>query len=184
MNLNINKKKISHSIINKEISLVNYQILKTSWKQETNNEQINDLHKKINFQEILKQKINSNNNGQTKNKSKNLGQTIFNNKSKVNNDILLIKQLKNNNTKIIGALNLSLSFFNNKSLIDETIKNELKNTQTVSFWFIQLKSFFFKMPQNNISSWKIKQESIYSCLNFNCISNFNIFNINKKLKTK
>ena len=181
MNLNLNKKKLSHSIIENEITLLDYQVIQTCWKINLESEKKNDNQKNTIFQDLLKKKVNPINNLQQKNVLKKLSKITFIANFKNNMQNKPLKQLENVkiSNQIIGATKI-FSFKNNLQII-EFLKKSTKSNLT-NFWFVQLKQFFLKMPKDDINLWFIKKTDIYNTINITNLTNFNLFNINIKLQ--
>jgi hypothetical protein len=140
MNLNKIKKKVNYSLVQNEIVTTSFQSINSSLliKQEGSNSY--KRHTILKFPEILK-KIKTISNSNLKNKAKKLSSSTFkkynqNNFSKTNSN--------ESKKQLIG--NLTLNSFQNKTIIVNSLENTKLNS--IFFSFIQLKSFFFKMPEN------------------------------------
>lgn len=130
MNLNKIKKKVNYSLVQKELKTSNFQVIKSYLliKQEGNNSY--KQHTTLKFPEILKNaKKNSNN--KLKNSVKKISTSEF-------------KKYSKNKEQLIG--HLTLNSFQKESAIINSLENAKLNS--VFFSFIQLKSFFFKMPKD------------------------------------
>lgn len=184
MNINLVKKRLSHSITEKEYFLVDYQVIQTSWTRNFEDPRIENLLKNTSIQEFMQKKVNSTENLDKINFLKNVSKTTFikNFKSiKKEKPIKSLERLKKTN-EVLGSA--KLFSFNNKVEISEFLNKSKKNKLTTGFWFVQLKQFFFKMPKDNIDSWVVKETEIYQKINVTNITNLNLFSINSKLKKK
>jgi len=135
MNLNKIIKKVNYSLVQKEITTTNFQIINSSLviKQEGSNSY--KRHTVLKFPEILK-KIKTISNSNLKDKTKKLSSSTFKKYNKTTGN--------ENKKQLIG--NLSLNSFQNQTIIVNSLERTKLNS--IFFSFIQLKSFFLKMPQD------------------------------------
>lgn len=178
MNLNTTKKILRHSITIDEITRWNYQLIYTSWNKNSKNK---ESDQNISFPELLKKEINLLDNSQKKSLTKQLSKQTF---------AINFKNIpKNSPIKKLKQVNLSKKMISNTDVLLFKKKEDLfaylkkqKNLQKISFWFIQLKQFFFLIPKNNINSWYINRINIHNAITTINVSQIGLFYINIKLK--
>lgn len=183
MNLNINKKKISQSIIEKEITSLNFQAIQTCWKTNLETKKVNDIHKNTSFQDLLKKKINPIDHLQKKQTLKKLSKTTFIGNFNNNQQHTPMKELENIklSNKIIGYTK-AFSFDTNLEITN--FLKQKNNSKHNDFWFIQLKNFFLKKPNDNLKIWALKKTDIYNSINITNLTHFSLFSINSKINKK
>ena len=88
----------------------------------------------------------------------------------------------NNKSNKQLIVSLTLNYFQNESIIINSLENTKLNSVFLSF--IQLKSFFFKMPKDKKDAWKIKHNEIHSLMNLNTLFSLNLFSIYQHFNNK
>lgn len=178
MNLTKTKKLLSHSANINEITQWNYQLIYTPWEK---NLKAQIENQDISSPELLKQEVNLLDSSQKKFVTKHLSKQIFAINFNNNQKKSTIKKLKDINLpkKIIS--NTKILLFKNKEEIVSYIKKQ-KNIQNVTFWFIQLKQFFFLTAKNNVNAWYINQSNIKNAITTINIAKICFFYINIKAK--
>jgi hypothetical protein len=130
MNLNKIKKKVNYSLVQKELKTANFQTIKSSLIIKQEGKSNYKQHTTLKFPEILK-RIKKSSKNQFKDGIKKISTSEF-------------KNYNQNKEQLIG--HLTLNSFQKESIL----LNSLENTKlkSIFFSFIQMKSFFFKMPKD------------------------------------
>jgi len=162
------KNKLNISIINEKLKDAKQLKIQSAWKKFNANENNTTLSKTFKFQDELKQ-IKDPLKNNAKSFSVELSQKVLklNKKNGIN-------AFSSNN--VIGLL--SLNIYENKDNLFNSLNKV--NSKTVSFWFFQLKSFFLKMPSDNLDTWFLKSSEIQHLINLNYLNTWNIISIPQK----
>ncbi len=179
MNLNLAKKQIDASLIIELLNAQEYQTIQSNLILKKEKNTFFNAKKDINLPELLK--IKKENKFTFKNKTIKIPNTIFNFNSSKNNKNFPINELQKSNkalsnNKVIGSIHLKT--FEKNSIIANSVNMNVK--KQTSLWFVQMKSFFLKMPKNNNNLWVLKNTEIYNLININYTINNTLFVLNKK----
>ena len=179
MNLNLAKKQIDASLIIELLNAQEYQTIQSNLILKKEKNTFFNAKKDINLPELLK--IKKENKFAFKNKTIKIPNTIFNFNSSKNNKNFPINELQKSNkalsnNKVIGSIHLKT--FEKNSIIANSVNMNVK--KQTSLWFVQMKSFFLKMPKNNNNLWVLKNTEIYNLININYTINNTLFVLNKK----